>query len=76
MEDKVKLEVKNLYHSFDLKEGPIEVLKIDETAGSVEINNSGTVMVVTLAQDGPKLQTASLSERSPPLPSAPLPSRH
>ena len=37
------------------REGPIEVLKIDEIAGSVEINNSGAVMVLTLARDGPKL---------------------
>jgi hypothetical protein len=37
------------------REGPIEVLEIDESAGSVRINNSGTEMVLTLAQDGPRL---------------------
>ncbi len=37
------------------REGPIEVLKIDEVTGSVKINNSGAVMVLTLARDGPKL---------------------
>ena len=37
------------------QEGLIQVLKIDEIAGSVEINNSGAVIVLTLAQDGPRL---------------------
>jgi hypothetical protein len=58
------------------REGPIEVLEIDEATGSVKINNSGAVMVLTLAQDGPRLQTASPPERPPPLPSPPLPQRH
>jgi len=48
------------------REGPIEVLAIDETTGSVKLNNSGTVMVLTLAKDGPRLQTA-------PPPAGPLP---
>ena len=39
------------------REGSIEVLDIDESARSVRLNNSGTVMVLTLAQDGPKLQS-------------------
>jgi hypothetical protein len=45
------------------REGPIEILGIDESAGSVKLNNSGTVMVLTLAQDGPRLQS------QPPAPS-------
>ena len=36
------------------REGPIEVLAIDEKAGSIKINNSGTVMVLTLAGDSPR----------------------
>jgi hypothetical protein len=39
------------------REGSIEILDIDESARSVKLNNSGTVMVLTLAQDGPKLQS-------------------
>ena len=50
------------------REGLIEVLEIDETAGSVKINNSGTVMVLTLAKDGPRQSTASLVPSPPPLP--------
>jgi hypothetical protein len=57
------------------REGPIEVLEIDESTGSVKINTSGTVMVLTLAQDGPRLQTASLPERPPPLPIELVPQR-
>ena len=35
------------------REGPIEVLEIDEMAGSVRVNNSGTVMVLTLEETAP-----------------------
>jgi hypothetical protein len=37
------------------REGEIEVLQIDEKAGSVKVNNSGTVMVLTFEKDGAKL---------------------
>ncbi|HVV73797.1 MAG TPA: hypothetical protein VHI52_20200 [Verrucomicrobiae bacterium] len=37
------------------REGEIEVLAIDETAGSVKVNNSGTVMTLTFEKDGAKL---------------------
>lgn len=36
------------------REGDIEVLQIDENAGSVKVNNSGTVMTLTFDKDGPK----------------------
>jgi len=37
------------------REGDIEVLQIDEKAGSVKVDNSGTVMTLTLERDGAKL---------------------
>jgi hypothetical protein len=37
------------------REGDIEVLQIDEKAGSVKVNNSGTVMTLTFEKDGAKL---------------------
>ena len=56
------------------REGPIEVLEIDETAGSVRINNSGTVMLLTLAKDGPQPQATPLRPSTPPpiLPPVPI----
>ncbi len=36
------------------REGDVEVLQIDELAGSVHLNNSGTLMTVTFEKDGPK----------------------
>ena len=36
------------------REGPIEVVAIDETEGSVKVNNSGTIMVLSLDQDSPR----------------------
>lgn len=50
------------------REGPIEVLEIDETAGSVKVNNSGTVMVLTLGKDGPRQSTVPLAPGPPPPP--------
>jgi len=50
------------------REGPIEVLEIDEGTASIKINNSGKVMVLTLAMDGPKPQTAPPAAGLPPLP--------
>jgi hypothetical protein len=36
------------------REGQIEVLEIDEKAGSIKFNNYGTVVTLTLEKDGPK----------------------
>jgi hypothetical protein len=47
--------------------GPIEILEIDETAGSVKVNNSGTVVVLTLAKDGPRQSTVPLASIPEPL---------
>ena len=49
------------------REGPIEVLAIDETTGSVRVNNSGTEMLLSFARDGARQQD------TPPLPVAPPP---
>jgi len=45
------------------REGEIEVLAIDEHAGSVKVDNSGTIMTLTFDKDGAKLPSA------PPSPS-------
>jgi hypothetical protein len=37
------------------RQGSVEVLNIDENAGSVRVNNSGTVMTLTFEKDGAKL---------------------
>jgi hypothetical protein len=58
------------------REGQVEVLQIDEKAGSVKVNNSGTVMVLTFEKDGAKLPPASTAHgvaATNPLPSS-LPS--
>jgi hypothetical protein len=49
------------------REGPIEVLEIDERVGSVTVNNAGTVMVLGLQQDGPRPQGLSLPPPPTPL---------
>jgi hypothetical protein len=55
------------------REGPVEVLAIDEKSGSVRVNNSGTEMTLTFEKDGVKL--ASTPPAAPmPLPPAALPS--
>jgi hypothetical protein len=41
------------------REGPVEVLKIDEHAGAVRVNNSGTPETLTFERNGPKLANAS-----------------
>ncbi len=48
----------------------IEVLQIDENAGKVKVNNSGTVMTLTFEKDGPKLPStpAPAKTASPLLP--------
>jgi hypothetical protein len=48
------------------REGPIEVVAIDEIVRSVKVNNSGTLMVLSLDQDSPR-QAAS------PVPPGPRP---
>lgn len=50
------------------REGPIEVLEIDEMAGSVKVNNSGTVMMLTLEKGSPRPQNPPLLPEPPPLP--------
>lgn len=54
------------------REGEIEVLQIDEKAGSVKVRNSGQVMVLTFEKDGAKLPAtpAPGSPGAPPLPLA------
>jgi hypothetical protein len=62
------------------REGAIEVIEIDEKAGSVKVNNSGTVMILTFEKDGAKLPNTPpplvAAPGAPPLPGAipaPLP---
>ena len=50
------------------REGHIEVLAIDERAGSVTVNNSGTVQVLTLEKDSPRPQTPFVPPPPTPLP--------
>jgi hypothetical protein len=50
------------------REGPIEVLAIDEAMGSVEVNNSGTIMVLTLDRDGPRQQISPMPPTPQPRP--------
>jgi hypothetical protein len=52
--------------------GPVEVLQIDERAGSVKVNNSGTVMVLTFERDGPVLRNTPLPPEPPPVPAQPV----
>ena len=53
--------------------GPIEVLQINEKAGSVKVNNSGTVIVLTFEKDGPVLRNIPLPPAPPPVPFEPGP---
>src|ERR1019366_1423753 len=48
--------------------GPIEVVDIDEAAGSVKVNNWGTVQLLTLDKDSPGPQNPPLPPLPPPLP--------
>jgi hypothetical protein len=50
------------------REGPIEVLAIDETAGSVRVNNSGTEMLLSFGRDGPRQQDSPPASVAPPPP--------
>lgn len=54
------------------REGEVEVLQIDEHAGSVKVNNSGTVMTLTFEKDGVKVPATPAPRMAPPLPN-PLP---
>jgi hypothetical protein len=48
--------------------GPVEVLRIDEKDGSVKVNNSGSLVVLTLDQDGLVPKQAPPVPESPPTP--------
>src|ERR1035438_8759765 len=50
------------------REGPIKVMEIDELAGSVKVNNSGAIMLLTLEKGSPRPQNPSLPPEPPPLP--------
>ena len=60
-------------HSYILgvgqREGDIEVLEIDDKAGSVKVNNAGIVVMLTFEKDGPKLPATPL----PAVPGIPIP---
>jgi hypothetical protein len=47
------------------RQGNVEVLNIDENAGSVRVNNSGTIVTLTFEKDGAKLPN------TPPPPTVP-----
>jgi len=51
------------------RESEIEVLQIDEKAGSVKVNNSGTLMTLTFEKDGAKLPATSTPAGVPTVPS-------
>ena len=47
------------------RQGDVEVLNIDEKAGSVRVNNSGSIMTLTFEKDGAKLPNTRPSLTSP-----------
>lgn len=55
------------------REGAVEVLAIDEKAGSVRVNNAGNEMTLTFEKDGVKQPSSPLPAAAPQLPGA-LPS--
>src|SRR6266849_705060 len=55
------------------REGDIEVLQIDEKAGSVRVRNSGTVMTLTFEKDGAKLPPTAPIPLGPSGVPSPLP---
>jgi len=57
--------------TFGQREGPIEVLAIDETAGTVRVNNSGTEMLLSLVRESPRQQDSPLLSVGPPPPRPP-----
>jgi hypothetical protein len=48
------------------RDGDIEILAIDEAAGSVKVNNHGTVQELTFGKDGVKLPNAASAPAAPP----------
>lgn len=50
------------------REGPIEVLEIDERAGRVKVNNAGTVTTLMLEKESPRPPNAPPLPNPPPLP--------
>lgn len=50
------------------REGPIEVLEVDELVGRVTVKNSGTVMLLTLENEKPGPQSPAMPPEPPPLP--------
>ena len=48
------------------RQGNVEVLNIDEKAGSVRVNNSGSVLTLTFEKDGEKLTNAPPPPGVPP----------
>jgi hypothetical protein len=53
------------------REGPIEILAIEETAGSVRVNNSGTEMLLNFARDGLRQHQTLPPSVTPPPPRPP-----
>ena len=53
------------------REGPIEVVDVDELAGRVTVRNSGRVMLLTLENEKPGPQNAAFPPKPPPLPTPP-----
>jgi hypothetical protein len=47
------------------REGDIEVIEIDEKAGSVKVNNGGTVQTLTFEKDGAKLPATAAPPAAP-----------
>ena len=60
------------------REGDIEVISIDEKAGSVKVNNAGTIQTLTFDKDGAKLPNTpapsvpGMPEGRPPIPGLPI----
>lgn len=64
-------------HSYILTEGErdgdIEVIAIDDKAGSVKVNNAGTIQTLTFEKDGAKLPTTMAPAPAPGAPGAVIP---
>ncbi len=54
------------------REGDIEVIEIDEKAGSVKVNNAGTIQTLTFEKDGAKLPATVAPPSAPGVPGAPV----
>ncbi len=53
------------------REGDIEVIEIDDKAGSVKVNNAGTIQTLTFEKDGAKLPSTP-TPAAPGVPGAPV----